>query len=437
MDVCDVDSLPVGVIRLDREDRVVAANAWFRRWAGEDVIGRPLRDTLVPVKDFLDGAGRYSVMMAAVRDPERAVLAVRAADGDGAVLTVMDASDRYVSGQRLRDSFALADRTRHRLQLIIDASIAFADATSEERLSEILAAAAAKAYGADESAVFLFDEHAHAHRVAGENPLDLEMSAAAITAAARQLHSVVTITSRAEADGFAPELGEAMQGAGVRALIAAPLEVEGMTLGVFACFFRHPRVFDAEAGPLAEALAGQAAQTLATVRLQRQLEHAATHDETTDLPNRRRLDEIARQVDHARAAVIFIDLDGFKDVNDQLGHDVGDEVLREVAARLRQHIRDVDVIARYGGDEFVVVCDADAEVATEIAARLREALSEEYPFLPAGLCVGASIGVAIADVNNGVLGIDRLIRDADQAMYLAKGRGGNQIAVAGLAVGAG
>jgi diguanylate cyclase (GGDEF)-like protein len=86
---------------------------------------------------------------------------------------------------------------------------------------------------------------------------------------------------------------------------------------------------------------------------------------------------------------------------------------------------------------FVVVADADAEVATEIAARLREALSEEYSFLPAGLCVGASIGVAIADVNNGVLGIDRLIRDADQAMYLAKGRGGNQIAVAGLAVGAG
>jgi hypothetical protein len=175
MDVCDVDSLPVGVIRLDREDRVVAANAWFRRWAGEDVIGRPLSSTLVRVPDFLDGAGQYSVMMAAVRDPERAVLAVRAADGDGAVLTVMDASDRYVSGQRLRDSFALADRTRHRLQLIIDASIAFADATSEERLSEILAAAAAKAYGADESAVFLFDEHAHAHRVAGENPLSRDV----------------------------------------------------------------------------------------------------------------------------------------------------------------------------------------------------------------------------------------------------------------------
>lgn len=434
MDDVTVDDLSAGVVRLDQDERIVDASSWFREWIGEDPLGRELDDLLAVAPDFLDDAGLHSTMMVSVREPDRAVLAVRRATSTGSILTMIDATDRYEAGRRLRTSYALADRTRNRLQLIIDASIAFSAATDEERLADILAATAARAYGAEEAAVYLFGRDGRLSRAAGSNPLDILLPDHEIAAGVRQLRGVLKVDADAEGEPISRALVEAMRRAGAHALIAAPLTFEGTTFGIVACFFRHARGFDDEAAPLAEALAGQAARALSAVRLQRQLEHAAMHDETTNLPNRRRLDLIARGVDHAHASVVFIDLDGFKDVNDRLGHEVGDEVLREVARRLQDNVRDVDVVARYGGDEFVVVCDADPQSALEIADRVRHALSREFPFLPDGLQLSASVGVATADVRHGVLGIDRLIRDADQAMYLAKGRGGNQVAVAGLAV---
>lgn len=219
-----------------------------------------------------------------------------------------------------------------------------------------------------------------------------------------------------------------MRESGVSAFIAAPLRLDDRDAGMFACFFRHPRAFDDEATPLAEALAGQAAQKLATLRLQRRLQHAAMHDETTDLPNRRALEELAALNDLAHTTVIFIDLDGFKSVNDHLGHERGDEVLREVARRLQANVRENDVVARYGGDEFVVVCDADEAHAIEIAERLRDAVQAEYRFLPSSLPIAASIGIATAAGRPVAHTVDRLIRLADQAMYVAKSRGGNRVA---------
>ncbi|MFC8680208.1 diguanylate cyclase [Microbacterium ureisolvens] len=426
----DIDALPVGVIRVDADERIVEVNAWFRRWAREEIVGCALCDVLVPVPDFLDGTGAVSTMMSRVGDPQRAVLVARAEDGDGAVLTVMDASDRYASGNRLRRLHNLADRTQIRLQLIMDASIAFAAAADEERLSAILAATAAQAYQAEESLVVLFGEDGLLHRTAGTNPLHGVFPEVAVSAKARELDHVVKVSGEEEAEALSPDLAGAMRQSGVDALIAAPLRLEGVALGMFACFFRHPRVFDDEATPLAEALAGQAAQKLDAVRLQRRLEHAAMHDETTNLPNRRALDELAALTDVSHASVIFIDLDGFKAVNDRLGHELGDEVLREVARRLQGSVRGSDVVARYGGDEFVVICDADVEGAGEVAQRLLRALEGEYGFLTESLPIGASIGVASAGAARSFLSVDHLIRRADQAMYVAKSRGGHQVAIA-------
>jgi diguanylate cyclase (GGDEF)-like protein len=222
-----------------------------------------------------------------------------------------------------------------------------------------------------------------------------------------------------------------MQAAGVHALIAAPLQHDGEFFGVFACFFRHPRSFDQEAAPLADALANQATQTLTTIRLQRRLEHAAMHDETTGLPNRRMLEEQSTKSQARQVGLIFVDLDGFKTVNDRLGHDLGDDVLREVGRRLRAAVRPVDVVARYGGDEFIVVCEgADESVAHEVAERVRHAIGEEYPFLPGGMRLGASVGISVGTVFQSVAPLDRLIRAADQAMYEAKTAGGNRITLA-------
>ncbi|MFW8745838.1 GGDEF domain-containing protein, partial [Mesorhizobium japonicum] len=137
-------------------------------------------------------------------------------------------------------------------------------------------------------------------------------------------------------------------------------------------------------------------------------------DETTGLPNRRALEEHAGRLPAAQQlAVVFVDLDGFKAVNDRLGHAIGDDVLREVGRRIQASVREGDLVARWGGDEFVVVCGAEAaRVPVALAERVRRAIAEPYPFLADDLRLRASIGVAVGD---GPPSIDRLLRAADQA----------------------
>jgi diguanylate cyclase (GGDEF)-like protein len=165
---------------------------------------------------------------------------------------------------------------------------------------------------------------------------------------------------------------------------------------------------------------------------ERQLEYQASHDPLTDLANRVRFHE---RVSRALAphgpwrqapsvAVLFIDLDDFKDVNDRLGHQVGDQLLVAVADRLRRSIRSSDVPARLGGDEFAVLvteaCGPQELMA--IAERILDAL--RAPVVLAGQCLVSpqgTIGVAIAETPQ--LGADELLRRADVAMYAAKARG--------------
>jgi diguanylate cyclase (GGDEF)-like protein len=123
--------------------------------------------------------------------------------------------------------------------------------------------------------------------------------------------------------------------------------------------------------------------------------------------------------------VLFVDLDRFKAVNDELGHSAGDELLRAVSARLASVLRPIDVVARMGGDEFVVVCPdvAGPHAAEEVATRLLRALSAT-PFRLAGreLAITASVGISLSSGAAEDMP-ERLLRDADSAMYLAKERG--------------
>ena len=166
---------------------------------------------------------------------------------------------------------------------------------------------------------------------------------------------------------------------------------------------------------------------------EKRIEHLATHDGLTGLPNRalfnEQLDLALRRVarDGRRCAVLFIDLDRFKGVNDSHGHDVGDAVLRAVAERLLEHVRGSEVTARLGGDEFVVLLHDVADVAEieAIARKLLAAIAVPIRLGEGAIELTASIGVAL----HSTPGEDRgsLLRAADLAMYAAKEDGRNRV----------
>src|SRR4051794_13020708 len=165
-----------------------------------------------------------------------------------------------------------------------------------------------------------------------------------------------------------------------------------------------------------------------SARLASEREHEALHDALTGLPNRAlflaRLRQACHELDRRPLAVMLLDLDHFKDVNDTLGHHVGDMLLVEVAARLRSGLREGDIVARLGGDEFAVLAfraGTESE-AMEVAARIRAAFDVSFPLSGADLSARCSIGVALAPRDG--RDEDLLLKRADVAMYDAKGTRG-------------
>jgi len=159
---------------------------------------------------------------------------------------------------------------------------------------------------------------------------------------------------------------------------------------------------------------------------ERHMESIATSDPLTGVLNRRGFERdaamrLTQSSDEATGALLFVDLNEFKGINDQFGHEVGDQLLRIAAERLRKSLRSCDIIGRPGGDEFVaLVPDVDAEVADKLAKRLTSALEEPYNIGRKQLRCAASIGLALYPRNANTL--TGLLREADQAMYRAKAR---------------
>jgi diguanylate cyclase (GGDEF)-like protein/PAS domain S-box-containing protein len=165
-------------------------------------------------------------------------------------------------------------------------------------------------------------------------------------------------------------------------------------------------------------------------RIESELAHQALHDSLTGLPNRALLtDRLDRGLSGSRQrgsqlGVIFLDVDYFKVVNDSLGHGVGDHLLTEAVSRIESVVRPGDTVARFGGDEFVIVCDDVTVGETEtIAERVRQAIDAPWVIDGHELSVTASLGIVLADDH---ATSDSLLRDSDTAMYLAKGLGRNR-----------
>jgi diguanylate cyclase (GGDEF)-like protein len=200
--------------------------------------------------------------------------------------------------------------------------------------------------------------------------------------------------------------------------------------------FEDPDAFDGDARSVADAISSQVAVALQRLTLEQDLQREraryevlATHDALTGLPNRRLFqDRLEQALAYARrdghpVAVLYLDLDGFKAVNDEKGHDVGDALLKAVAERLDATVRREDTVARLGGDEFGVVLVSVREPADalDVGRKLRVALHEPQDVNGAPVQLGASVGVAVYPFDG--VTADALMRAADGAMYAVKAEG--------------
>jgi diguanylate cyclase (GGDEF)-like protein/PAS domain S-box-containing protein len=215
---------------------------------------------------------------------------------------------------------------------------------------------------------------------------------------------------------------------GVRSGVTVVIEGGRGRFGVLGAHSTRQRDFDAGDVDFLQSLANVLADALERQAIEDDIRHRALHDELTGLPNRTLfLDRLEHTLAALRrrggmAAILFLDLDHFKLVNDSLGHHVGDELLAAAAPRLKQAVRASDTVARFGGDEFGILLEAiaDEDDAAHMAERVAAAFSRPFVLQGSEHFVSASVGIAVA---HGTELPEELIRDADAAMYRAKERG--------------
>ncbi|WP_372530575.1 putative bifunctional diguanylate cyclase/phosphodiesterase [Euzebya sp.] len=316
-------------------------------------------------------------------------------------------------------------------------------ATTNEpaEVARLVTAALSDIVSADSTAVFLWDPSSGTLRAEATDGLDDAASALlmATSLRAEDIPELAQLLGRREpmvvaAGSATPTLRGLLDTLGVPHVVVVPLLSGDQLLGVVASGWEVAHTADA-IGDVLDRLRGvgdQAATALRNAQLMATVRHQAAHDSLTGLPNRetftQRLDETLRE--GRDVTVLFCDLDRFKQINDSYGHAAGDELLRQIAARLRGVLRPGDVVGRLSGDEFAVLLDgiADSLVAGDLARRLVQDLAEPFRIEGREIRVTTSVGVAVHRGTGGRS--DELLRHADDAMYRAKEQGRNQVATA-------
>ncbi|MBN2146261.1 MAG: diguanylate cyclase [Anaerolineales bacterium] len=218
-----------------------------------------------------------------------------------------------------------------------------------------------------------------------------------------------------------------------RSGIFVPLKFKGKPIGALSAQSYQTYTYTAEDEHILDLLASQAAIAIENARLFTEIQELATHDSLTGVFNRRhffiRANEEVERANryHQPLSVILFDVDHFKRVNDTYGHPTGDQVLQSIARRCRTSLRDVDIIGRYGGEEFIILMPStDISNAAIVAERLRRGVLQEK-FDTGNGPLTISLGVAAYD--EGCKDIDVLLAHADKALYSAKNSGRNRVKV--------
>jgi diguanylate cyclase (GGDEF)-like protein len=341
----------------------------------------------------------------------------------------------------LDTAWALEDARRQNetARALLDLSRSLAEVAAPHEVAQRLASAVPSVVDCDVASVMLWDEQEEVLRLCGSVNLPADVVATlskvgvrlpdtpALGAMLSQLEPIFLHAD--EPDAYLQQL---LQRSGSAAAVVVPILGNRHFLGIVTAGV-HTNASRLERNrdllERLEGLAYQAAAALTNARLVGELQRQALHDSLTGLPNRLALvDHMEQTLARARrdgtdCALLFLDLDGFKQVNDSLGHLAGDALLVQVTQRLQATARAGDTVARIGGDEFAVLLPA--QDATHAAARIHAALCEPFELGPnysEPVTIGVSIGIGFGQ--SGQASSTQILQSADHAMYVAKALGG-------------
>jgi len=397
----------------------------------ERILTTPIEDLprswlVVPVSSHRSDYGRLLAMYG---------------DGQGFFAQERELLEVYAryAATALDTATALAEaRRRHeQASALLELARALATAGTSDEVAQRLVDAVPTVIDCDRVGVYLWDDEAEelrgeaVHSVDGEDlePADWSVSPADDTLLREWLHRENLEPQLVDRDHGHPPLREFLAGLGATSTIVVPISSREHFLGAIAVSVKRDPLRLRPNADLLDRLSGIAAHATTALengRLVDRITHQARHDGLTGLANRAELaDALARASTGTRHkdatfSLFYIDLDEFKPINDELGHQVGDQLLCAVSERLRTCLRDVDTVARVGGDEFAALVNGigDGLESDQVLDRLCGAFADPFVLREHRVCIGASIGRAVwpRDAED----IDALIRHADASMYEVK-----------------
>ena len=332
----------------------------------------------------------------------------------------------YLSSEKLKASSREFSR-------LFRLSSDLADATEPGILGDLVARHLAEATGMDDCVIYALGADTHRLTPFGSHPAERSLLTEAETMDRPILRRVIEERARVILDAATeadPAERARMSAMGRKITVLLPLVARTEPVGVAELTSAQRRPIDERRLALARTLAFEAAMAIENGRLYHELHERSLHDPLTGLANRSLFFD---RVEHAIArlrrasgstvAVLYLDLDNFKTVNDTLGHARGDRVLAITAERLLSVVRAVDTVARLGGDEFAVLLEdlSSAQAALVVAERAMRLLEAPFELAGQSVMVGASIGVAVR--SDGAIDAADLIQEADASMYEAKRAG--------------